>query len=108
MLALSIHTDDFKKLVESAKKAGYRVVAPVRDVKITQFKLVNSAGEIVLDEMSTALQRIAVIQLAGAEAIEDEDELEALQSLAGQIEPQRLQLFYQIAVTSRRDLGLAL
>jgi DNA polymerase-3 subunit gamma/tau len=63
--------------------------------------------EIVLDEMATALQRIAVIQLAGPEAVEDEDELEALQSLAAQIEPQQLQLFYQIAVTSRRDLGLA-
>ena len=63
--------------------------------------------EIVLDEMATALQRIAVIQLAGSEAVEDEDELEALQSLAAQIEPQQLQLFYQIAVTSRRDLGLA-
>lgn len=63
--------------------------------------------EIVLDELATALQRIAIIQLAGPDAVEDEDELEAMQSLAGQIEPEQLQLFYQIAVTSRRDLGLA-
>jgi len=63
--------------------------------------------EIVLDELATALQRIAVIQLAGADALEDEDELESLQDLATQIDPEQLQLFYQIAVTSRRDLGLA-
>ena len=63
--------------------------------------------EIVLDELATALQRIAVIQLAGADALEDEDELESLQDLAAQIGPEQLQLFYQIAVTSRRDLGLA-
>ena len=34
--------------------------------------------EIVLDEIATALQRIAVIQVAGADAVEDEDELESL------------------------------
>ena len=63
--------------------------------------------EIVLDELATALQRIAVIQLAGVDTLEDEDELESLQDLATQIGAEQLQLFYQIAVTSRRDLGLA-
>jgi len=63
--------------------------------------------EIVLDEIATALQRIAVIQLVGAEAVEDEDELESLQRLAESIAADEIQLFYQIAVTSRRDLGLA-
>jgi len=63
--------------------------------------------EIVLDEIATALQRIAVIQIAGADAVEDEDELESLVRLAGDIEAERVQLYYQIAVTSRRDLELA-
>ncbi len=63
--------------------------------------------EIVLDEIATALQRIAVIQIAGADAVEDEDELDALVRLAGDIEVERVQLYYQIAVTSRRDLALA-
>jgi DNA polymerase-3 subunit gamma/tau len=63
--------------------------------------------EVVLDELATALQRIAVIQIAGPDAIEDEDDMEALQRLAETIEAERLQLFYQIAVTSRRDIGLA-
>ncbi|MGI9343599.1 MAG: DNA polymerase III subunit gamma/tau [Gammaproteobacteria bacterium] len=61
----------------------------------------------VLDELATALQRIAVIQVAGPDALEDEEELEALQALAERIDAERLQLFYQIAVTSRRDIGLA-
>jgi len=63
--------------------------------------------EQVLDELATALQRIAVIQIAGPDAVEDEDEMDSLQRLAGSIDPERLQLFYQIAVTSRRDIGLA-
>jgi len=62
---------------------------------------------IVLDEIATALQRIAVIQIAGADAVDDEDELDALVRLAGAIEVEQVQLYYQIAVTSRRDLALA-
>jgi DNA polymerase-3 subunit gamma/tau len=81
---------------------GSRLLAKIHDLD----ELVPDY-EIVLDELATALQRIAVIQLAGAEALEDEDELESLQDLATQIGPEQLQLFYQIAVTSRRDLGLA-
>jgi DNA polymerase-3 subunit gamma/tau len=61
----------------------------------------------VLDEIATTLQRIAVIQVAGADAVEDEDELESLTRLAGDIEPERIQLYYQMAVRSRGDLLLA-
>jgi DNA polymerase-3 subunit gamma/tau len=63
--------------------------------------------ETVLEELATALQRIAVIQLAGSDALEDEDELEALADLAGRTAPEQVQLLYDIAVTSRRDIGLA-
>ena len=63
--------------------------------------------EIVLDELATSLQRIAVIQLAGTASVEEEDELESLQRLSAAIPIEQVQLFYQIAVTSRRDLGLA-
>ncbi len=63
--------------------------------------------KIVLDEIATAFQRIAVIQVAGADAVEDEDELDSLVRLAGEIAPEQVQLYYQIAVTSRRDLALA-
>jgi DNA polymerase-3 subunit gamma/tau len=64
--------------------------------------------ETVLDELATALQRIAVIQLAGVDAIEEEEEdVEALQKFAEATDPAFIQLLYQIAVTSRRDLSLA-
>jgi DNA polymerase-3 subunit gamma/tau len=64
--------------------------------------------ETVLDELATALQRIAVIQLAGVDAVEEEEEdVEALQKFAEATDPAFIQLLYQIAITSRRDLSLA-
>jgi DNA polymerase-3 subunit gamma/tau len=61
----------------------------------------------LLDDIATALQRIAVLQIAGAEALEDDDEIQALETLARQWEPEFVQLLYQIAITSRRDLNWA-
>ncbi len=61
----------------------------------------------VLDELATTLQRIAVIQLAGSAALDDEDDPAAMETLAAEMSPEQVQLYYQIAVTSRRDLGLA-
>jgi DNA polymerase-3 subunit gamma/tau len=65
--------------------------------------------EIVLDELATALQRIAVVQVAGADALDEEelDDVDEIVELAGRVSAEQVQLFYQIAVTSRRDLGLA-
>jgi DNA polymerase-3 subunit gamma/tau len=63
--------------------------------------------ERVMDEMATVLQRIAVIQVAGVEALEEEDDLEALVRLAAEVNPEFIQLLYQISVTGRRDLSLA-
>lgn len=63
--------------------------------------------EIVLDELATTLQRMAVIQLAGSAALDDEDDVASMEALAGQIGSEHVQLYYQIAVTGRRDLGLA-
>ena len=63
--------------------------------------------ERVLEELATALQRVAVIQLAGASALENEDELADLERLAASMDPAQVQLYYQLAITSRRDLALA-
>jgi DNA polymerase-3 subunit gamma/tau len=63
--------------------------------------------EIVLEELATTLQRIAIIQLAGSAALDDEDDVAAMEALAGKLGPEPVQLYYQIAVTGRRDLGLA-
>jgi DNA polymerase-3 subunit gamma/tau len=61
----------------------------------------------LLDEIATVLQRIAVIQIAGTDALSEEDDPEALVALAAALDPETVQLHYQIAVTGRRDLVLA-
>jgi len=81
---------------------GADLIAAIRDLD----ELVPDY-EVVLDEIATALQRIAVIQVAGVGAVEDEDELDSLVRLAEEVGAERVQLLYQIAVTSRRDLALA-
>ncbi|MDJ0926271.1 MAG: DNA polymerase III subunit gamma/tau [Gammaproteobacteria bacterium] len=63
--------------------------------------------ERVLDDLATALQRVAVIQLAGRDAVEEEEELDRLAGLADALDPAIVQLYYQVAITSRRDLSLA-
>src|SRR5690606_2700429 len=56
----------------------------------------------VLDELMTALQQLAVIQLVG-DRLPDE-ELEELKPLAERISPEDVQLYFQIALQGRRDL----
>ncbi len=57
----------------------------------------------VLDGLMGALQRIAVIQLVGSESASDDDE--ALVRLTGEMSPEDVQLYYQIALQGRRDLA---
>jgi DNA polymerase III subunit gamma/tau len=58
----------------------------------------------VLDELAGLLHRIQLLQLVPAAAAEDDAELLAL---GGRIQPEDVQLWYQMAVTGRRDLPLA-
>ncbi len=61
-----------------------------------------------LAELSGAIQRMALLQaLPDLPAGEDEEEDAALSVLAQQFTPEDLQLLYQIAITSRRDLDYA-
>ena len=59
----------------------------------------------VLDELMNELQRLAVIQLVGYD--EAREEHEALQGLAVAISAEDVQLYYQIALQGRRDLGVS-
>src|SRR5690606_11464576 len=56
----------------------------------------------VLDELMSTLQRLAVIQLVGERA--PDEELEALKPLAQRISPEDVQLYYQSALQGKRDL----
>jgi DNA polymerase-3 subunit gamma/tau len=56
----------------------------------------------VLDGLMNSLQRLAVVQLVGADALSEVDETEA--ALAAANSPEDVQLYYQIALQGRRDL----
>jgi DNA polymerase-3 subunit gamma/tau len=62
----------------------------------------------ILAELLTWLQRIALLQMAPQRPFED-DLLsdESIRQLAIQLDPEDVQLFYQIALIGRRDLPLA-
>ena len=60
----------------------------------------------VTEELATGLQKIAMLQVAPS-ACENWDDREALAPLAETLSPEDAQLFYQIAITGRRDLALA-
>jgi DNA polymerase-3 subunit gamma/tau len=63
--------------------------------------------ESVLDDLATVFQQIAVVQLAGVDALDEDAEVESLQQFATALSADLVQLYYQIAVAGRRDLGLA-
>ena len=58
----------------------------------------------VLEELMGVLQRIAVLQLVGSE---NDEEARELPELASRLSREDVQLFYQIAVQGRRDLGVS-
>ncbi len=60
----------------------------------------------LLDEIAAALQRIAVYQVVGATDLEEADE-EMVAAYADRLTSDDVQLYYQTAITGRRDLPLA-
>ncbi len=58
----------------------------------------------VLDELAGLLHRVQLLQLVPAAAGEDDA---ALLAVSGRVSPEDVQLWYQMAVTGRRDLPLA-
>jgi DNA polymerase-3 subunit gamma/tau len=62
----------------------------------------------VLDDLAATLHRVQLIQLIPGYRGEDDSEGEtALAALAERMQPEDVQLYYQIATTGRRDLTLA-
>jgi DNA polymerase-3 subunit gamma/tau len=61
----------------------------------------------VLSELNTLLQRLALAQQVPAALDDTLGEREALLALAGKLQPEQVQLYYQIGITGRRDLPLA-
>ncbi|MDP6436489.1 MAG: DNA polymerase III subunit gamma/tau [Gammaproteobacteria bacterium] len=63
--------------------------------------------ESVLNDLATVLQQIAVLKLAGPDSLDEDADTEMLAGFADQLSDELVQLFYQIAVTGRRDISLA-
>jgi DNA polymerase-3 subunit gamma/tau len=60
-----------------------------------------------LQDLATLLHRIALAQSVPSAVPEDLPELADIQRLAGAFDPQEVQLYYQIAVHGRNEMGLA-
>jgi DNA polymerase III subunit gamma/tau len=61
-----------------------------------------------LIELAAFLQRIAIVQIVPEAALQDEEfDADALARLAKAISPEDVQLYYQIALSGRRDLAMA-
>ncbi|MGN6790100.1 MAG: DNA polymerase III subunit gamma/tau [Rhodanobacteraceae bacterium] len=61
---------------------------------------------VVLEQLATALHRIQLRQLV-PDFAGDEAEREVLDALAGEVDPEDVQVWYQFALQGRRDLPLA-
>jgi DNA polymerase-3 subunit gamma/tau len=63
--------------------------------------------ETALQELATLLHRIALAQSVPEAIAEEEPERERIMELGRQFSPEDLQLFYQIAIHGRNEIGLA-
>ncbi len=61
----------------------------------------------VLAELAAVLQKIALLQAVPDLQIDEAEDIERYQHLAGVLSPEDAQLFYQISIVGRRDLELA-
>lgn len=77
---------------------------------INQAKLMEERSisfEAALNDFAQLLHQIAIAQTVPESVADDLPEREILLSLAQKISPETLQLYYQIALLGRRDIGLA-
>ncbi len=77
---------------------------------INQAKLMEERSisfEAALNDFAQLLHQVAIAQTVPESVADDLPERETLLSLAQRISPETLQLYYQIALLGRRDIGLA-
>jgi len=75
--------------------------------KVDELCLQSRNLESVLDEMAEAMHRIALLHAAPGFRDPERADWESLAERAENISPEDAQLYYQIAITGRRDIGLA-
>lgn len=77
---------------------------------IAQAKMMEGRSlsfEAALNDLAQLLHQVAMAQTVPDSVADDLPEREALLDLAQKIKPETLQLYYQIALLGRRDIGLA-
>jgi DNA polymerase-3 subunit gamma/tau len=77
---------------------------------IAQAKIMEGRSlsfESALNDLAQLLHQVAMAQTVPDSVADDLPEREALLDLAQKIQPETLQLYYQIALLGRRDIGLA-
>ncbi len=67
----------------------------------------NLSFDAALEELATLLHRLALAKSIPGSLPEDDPDHDVLAGMVEQIDPESLQLMYQIALLGRRDLGLA-
>ncbi|MBI2509768.1 MAG: DNA polymerase III subunit gamma/tau, partial [Betaproteobacteria bacterium] len=67
----------------------------------------NLSFEGALQDLGSLLHRIVLFQTVPGAVAEDDPDRDALEELARKLAPEELQLYYQITVQGRSDLGLA-
>lgn len=90
-------------IVDALSRSDGAALMTIVDELVSQSRNLESA----LDELAEAMHRIAIIHAAPGFQDPERSDWESLKERAALISPEDAQLFYQIAVTGRRDLGLA-
>jgi len=111
----SLHADDVRTMLGSVARGqvlGVLEALAAGDgeqllVECTQIASYSPDFGGVLDDIAGLLHRLQLIQLIPGYRPEADDADDALADLAARITPEDVQLYYQIAVTGRRDLTLA-
>jgi DNA polymerase-3 subunit gamma/tau len=99
----SVDHDHVVRLVEAlAASDAAALLDIVRELAAQSRKL-----DLVLDALAEALHRIGLVQLAPGYRDPERTDWESLEALAESLSPEDVQLFYQIAIQGKRDLGLA-
>ncbi|MEN9472547.1 MAG: hypothetical protein RLZZ495_636, partial [Pseudomonadota bacterium] len=93
------------RLIEALAEGDGKTV--VETVEALRLNGLNAAS--TLEEMSTVLQRMAVVQVMNNQPAEDDSDPEASETarLAALLPPDETQLLYSICLHGRADLGLA-
>ena len=111
----ALHADDVRTMLGSVARGqvlGVLDALAAGDgerllVECTQIASYSPDFGGVLDDIAGVLHRLQLMQLIPGYRPEADEDAAALAELAARIAPEDVQLYYQIAVTGRRDLALA-